>query len=218
MTDPGFGAAFIGFTVTAAIQTVIQTARNAAKCEQECQKLAEELDKVLPRVRTFESQMISRDSRYEAPFRDWLDRLKAKADEANIAVHKCNSNSLWPLEVAALRKELKNLHAEVEKLVEKDTIFALYLDMHEQLSHLDCHARRHSSPANLGPPTSLYDYNTQAQGHGDMYNSVGSHSLNHTAQGYHQPIVHSTSLDDIHSTRFQAMQREKETRRREQQQ
>lgn len=246
MADPGFIPAVIGYTVTAAFQTLIQTTRDAANCGQECRMLAEKLDKVLPRVQIIELQLISGKRKDMGLVKDWLGRLKDKADEANIAVHKCNSKSFWPPEVAALGRKLKDLHAEIEKLLEKDTFFSLHSDTDERLSVIECLLRRHSSPASLGTSTYSHDDNTQApialqpdvahyrhsynsvgshslnntvQVHHHLYSSVGSQSFNYTAQGCLQPdLQRIPSLDHIRHTRHEAKLREEETRRRDQQQ
>lgn len=225
MTDPGFIPAIIGYTVTAVIQTVIQTTRDAVNCKQECQMLAETLDKVLPRVQTIELQLSSGEWKGMGLAKDWLGRLKDKAHEAKIAVHQCKSRSFWPLEVAALRRTIKDLHAEIDKLVEKDTLFSLHYEVMSGIH--ECLLRRHSSPASLGTSTCFHDDNTQAPStfqpdvahYHHLYSSVGSQSLTYTAQGCHQPgVPRIASLDDIHHTRNEAKLREEETRRREQQQ
>jgi hypothetical protein len=227
MTDPGFIPAIIGYAVTAIIQTVIRTTRDAVNCGQECQMLAEELDKLLPRVQTIERQLNSGERKDVELVKVWLGRLKHKAQEANIAVHKYNSKSFWPPEVAALGRELKDLHAELEKLEEIDTLFPLQCKMDERLSRIECSLRHHSSPPSLGTSTSFHDENTQAPitfqpdvaYYQHSYSSVGSQSFYHTAQGCHQPGVQRiASLDDIRHTRHEAKLREEETRRRQQQQ
>lgn len=250
MGDPGFVAAIIGYAVSKSIELVIKTARHAINLRGRCQLLAEKLDKVLPRVRTIEEQLISREGRNEGPVQDWLASLKATADKANIAVHKCNTKSLWPPEMAKLSKELDKLHAEIDKLVEKDLDFSLHRETHERLSRMECNMapmRRHSSPEILSASTSFNDYHTQAptsfqpdvapghdhlyssvgsqslnytaHNHHNMYNSVDPHSCHYTAQGCHRPAVQRiASLDVIHQTRFEAMRREEETRRRDLQQ
>jgi hypothetical protein len=188
--------------------------------------LAEELEKLLPRVQTIEWQLNSGERKDVGLVKDWLGRLKDKAQEANIAVHKCNSKSFWPPEVAALGRKLKDLHAELEKLVEIDTVFSLQCEMDERLSRIECLLRRHSSPASLGTSTSFHDENTQAPitfqpdvaHYHHWYSSVGSQSFYYTAQGCHQPGVQRiASLDAIHHTRHEAKLREEETRRRQQQ-
>ena len=227
--DPGFVPGLIGYVVSQAIEKAIRFVSQAVRCKRRCHKLGRKLEKLLPRVQKIEEQVNNGQRRYEGAVRDWLDNLKATADQASAAVHKCSTNSIMPWQLAKISEELERLHAKIEKLEERDFDFSLHLETQERLSRVESdisHIRRHSHPGYLSASASFNDhYNMQAAAsfgpnHVALshYNSAGPHSSHLFAEGQHRPDYHRIeSLDNIVQTRAEAMRREEETRWREQQ-
>lgn len=229
--DPGFLPAFIGYVVSESIKNVIRCVRQAVKSKERCRKLGEKLEKLLPRVHKIEEQVNNGQMRYEGAVRDWLDNLKATADQARVAVHKCSTKSIVPWQLSKVSEELEELHARIERLEERDFDFSLHLETQQTLSFVVSeisHIRRQSLPCHLSVSASSDDYyNMQAApsvGPNHIatlahYNSAGPHSSHLFAEGRHHPVDHRMDpwRNDPKLTRAVAMQREEVTRRQENQ-
>lgn len=227
--DPGFVPALIGYAVSQSIENVIRFVSQAVRRKERCRKLGEKLKKLLPRVQKIEEQVNNGQRRYEGAVRDWLDNLKATADQASVAVHKCSTHSILPWELARISDELKGLHAKIERLEERDFDFSLHLETQQRLSRVESdisQIRRQSLPGYLSASASSNNYfNMQAApsfGPNDValphYNPAGPHSSHLFAEGQQHPVYHRIdSWSDIRQTRAVALQREEETRWREQQ-
>lgn len=223
--DPGFLPALIGYVVTQSIENVIRCVRQAVQRKELCRKLGEKLQRLLPRVRKIEEQVNNGQMRYEGAVRDWLDNLKATADEAGVAVYKCSTKSILPLQHAKISDELEKLHARIERLEEREFEFALHLETQQTLSHVVSemsHIRRHSLPGYVSVSASSDNYyNMQAAPHDHValshYNSAGPHSSHPFAGGHHHPEHHRMDSWSTYPplNRAVAMQREEVTRRQE---